>query len=520
MFERRKILLSTFLLLIAFSYVAASDLKLPYSGRYGAIFRYTPENKFEAGFNLIANSGFMVKDQGLNLNVSIGSIWPGVGQINIPFPSQSFNVPYYLSTITVKTVNPLIKSNNSGTLSIGSVQARYSPLVMMISTSAENPLRDGIAIDGVKLGKLVLDGVWVWKNDLDAPTLGCRVTYKEPKYTYTGILSQNFLYSPVSVSFDTEERVISSELVYRIKSGTVAITTAAQEKKEETKQIKQVILNHKLPNNIGLKITYRDFEPGYRPIYSDRTARVQKSGARRGWNLLDQYGSCKGTAVNLDGKYNKLSYKITKESHTNRDYFRDQSLRPGIISSEEILVEGSPFGIQSKLLVKHTSKNIANDFGNNIFLDTSSVWGRLSKQSISKQVIYNHSLGFWKDNGVELLDREDMVVGTITEKGGEYLVSGRLRNGLFRGLTLQAGLKAISVPQSKTYLYKSIGAEYQTRNGIEFLFRFTTPNFEEYEQYYAPPYGTRPKYDTNVYDRYMEKVLLDNVFEMKYTISY
>ena len=501
--------------------IVDAEVKIPFAGRYGASIQYTPENQFECGFNLVANAGFAVQDQGLNMRVSVGSIWPRDDQINIPFSSTSFAVPYYLSGITLTTEEPVFSYNNSGKLTIGSLEARYSPYTVMLTGSLENPRRKGIGLENVKLGKSNFDGFLAWRTNMDKPTFGCKVTTKGTKHTLSSIYVHDFLYSPETNKYETMEKVLSFELVYPLFSGSLSLTHGLLDKDAKKTLILQAVYTKMLPNGVRLNVTYRDFEPGFRPVFSDHTGRVDRiTGQARAWNPLDRYAAWKGIVVGINGSYEALTYNFTKEAYQNRDYFRDGTLRPADISSEEGSIKGNLFGLQSDLAFKHTNKAITNDNNTHLFLESNSAWGKLSHQKITEQVVLNNSFSMWQDNGVELLDENGFITGVISETGKELLVTGRLRKGIFSGITLEARLKALSNPGQQTIYYKGIGAKYSTRSGIEILWRYTTPNFEEYSKYYMMPHGTRKRYDLEAYDRYGDAVLLDNVFYISYSTRY
>lgn len=506
-------------LFASFNLPVRSAVNSPYYGLLGAQVQHTPENNFESGFNLRMTNSITTRNQNINLRVVLVSVGAATGEINFPYERNSYTVPFSISQINVRTLAPLWSGATGGVLVLGNIAANYSPYTLSIARVDTNSDRKGIALEGMTLLNSQYNALLVWIGDMNKPLYGFKIENKSSKYRLTGILTQYLLYDGES-GWQSQELVKSIEWNYLLPNGTVRWLYASQKLPEDFCDIKELVYKNKLNKNLGIAFTWRDFSPEYRPQFSDRTVKFSTTGYPQRWNPISRYYGQNGIGIDLEGKVNTSSISLGTEFYTDKDHFRDLTMQPATVKLGKIAAEGTYYGLQSKLTFQYKEKKMINQLNTENTVTSNALWGSLSKQMAFRPAVITGRLNYWFDNGTEFEDSNGQIIGTISEKGAQLFVNYRLRRGILSGITLVTGLKAISNQIGATKLFKTVGLDYTTRSGIQIHARFTMPNFEEPSSYRENPSPLRRRYLVDQYDRFGQKVELDNIFRISYTLSF
>lgn len=494
------------------------EVKAPFTGTVGSQIRYTPENKFESGYHLELMNPLMTSNNNLELKIGINSLRPKEERINFPFERNS-TIPLYIHQVYIRTKTPLIPSSESGVLTIGNVWVDYSPYTISLRGGSDSRSTKGLSLDKIRINDINLDGFLVWIDDLRKPLYGFKFVKKGAQNQLIGTYSQHIEYLPSGL-INNIESMKSIEIDRSFKSGKFSLLYALQER-NDTKEIKQASLSYDVSKNVIFGCTWRDFEPGYKPLFSDGTDRYDsETGQPKKWNPVDKYAGWYGISTSLEGRLFESNLKLLKDIYLDRDYYRDQTLQQALISREEVSLAGSILGIQGNVSASRQRKTFENNLNTDNCFESSSIWGSTVKQFVFRPLVLSGKLKLWYDNGTELIDNNGNVSEIITEKGKEIVLSTRIRKGLFRGITMHAGIKAVTTEQSTQQVYKSIGLDYRTRAGIEVLIRMTTPNYIEPDSYVKVPAKGRTRFSMDQYNRFGEKVVLDNIFQIKYSTDF
>lgn len=500
------------------------QVKGSFKGSLGTMVRYTPENNFEIGYNIFLSNGFNAGHKDLDFNLGITSFSPREWQINFPFTTGSLEIPFYIGSASIKTKTPLldIPGIDLGQLTLGSVQVNYSPYTVAMTRASANRTaqRNGITLENAVLNNLRLNSFLVWVDDMRSPFYGAKLENFNSKFKITGVFSQFLNYTETGVP-EKEESVKSVELNFPFKKGNISALLVCQKQLQNQKDIKQVTYSSTLNNDLRYNISWKDFTPGFRPLFSDRTIKFDTvSGYPRGWNPIDEYSGQLGLSATISGKIQGNNIRLSAQEYIDRDYFRDLTLIDAQILGYELFMSGTMFGFNEELSFSRQQKQITNGLLAGNVYNSLSAWGNFSKIVPFDLILLTGNLLCWYDDGTELIDNDGTLAGIVSEKGMELALSSKIRKGMFRGLSLYTGVKYISPYDSDPTLYKSVGLDYRSKSGVNILVRKTTPNFEEPNFYLRLPSGRRAKYRVAQYDRFGKRVLLDNIIEITYSMSF
>lgn len=513
-------ILVLFFLLLVLNLIVGAEVRSPYRGGLESFIQYTPEYNFESGYRLRLANSFSTSNENINLRVVLASVSAYTDQINFPFERYSFVYPVSIAQLTLRTRVPLLFGIQGGDLSLGNVSANYSPYTVAIARLGSNMDRKGIALERFTLLNSQCNAFLVWIGDMDKPLYGFKMENRSPNNRLTGIIA-NYLSYGDDNGWWSQELVKSIEWNHLFPNGSLKCLYACLDRPEDFSEIKEIVYNNKLANGLGASLAWRDFSPEYRPQFRDQTVRFSTTtGALQSWNPLDRYYGRKGIDIGLEGRFVGNKITMGTELYMERDFFRDLTMQQANVRLDKIGIEGLFCGLQSSLDFQLKERKLANQLSTENVIASRTLWGTFNKQLVFRPAVVYASLDYWFDDGTEFEDNRGMTINTFQESGAQIFINSRLRRGILNGITVVTGIKANSDNQGTVELFTTIGLNYNTKGGVKIHARFTTPNFEEPSSYWEEAAPKRTRYLRNQFDRFGQRVSLDNIISISYGASF
>ncbi len=508
------------LLLLNLFAVANAEIIVPYIGSFGITSMYTPENKFESGYHLnIALDRLRLGKNNLNIFIDFAGTGVNEGEVNYPYyPKNNTEIPFSIRRIYIRNRNPLIPGLKSGTLNIGTSVLAYSDYTIYLNNKYA---RSGFSLINLGLGNNLVNGFLIWPDagDLNSTLHGIKVDRKIGRTSLTGIFTQ---YSKPDFGDEriNVEELKSLEFSHGFGVNDLSALIASQKTPVDIKRISQYSFITKPNDSSDLKITWRDFEPGYRPVFCNHTERYYaRAGTQYNWNPVDRYAGWLGVSVEMDMRLNNALANINKEQYINRDYYRDGTNIPAEIGKEEASINGNLLGYEylfsySQQRVEVQNNNINNEYQGNCIV------GRANKIQKNISTTVNKGITVWVENSNELYDAKGLKIGSASGFCIEPNYAMQINRGKFEGITLISSLKILSSTDFGSGVYPKFGFDYRPGNGLELKVRFTRPNYKEHSVYNPYPYGERGKFALDQYDRFGNLIELDNMVNLRYLVIF
>lgn len=478
-------------------------VKGKYSGNIGTRIRYTPEIGFEAAYYLHLGNGVTKQDTPYIARILMGSMLPLYGNFRENFWVPGYYVPeLYVYEIYIKNRKPLW--NGTSVMTFGDALINYSPYIIYTDTGTKR----GIHFNDFKFGNYKADGFLFWHRSMNNPVYGVQINRKYNACHLKGILMD------FKKNDSQNETVGSLEFDLPLTIGETNGIFAFQKLGNETSRLGEISIKTPLNTNTQLKTVLRDYGPEFRPYFSKKTSEIAPGKL----NPIDIHYGLKGVSFELQTKISSTRFILSKDIYKNRDYMRNLTYITALENNESLRIAGNFVGLSA--IISHQIRSVVLEgFSNNNFVTGSSSWLQLRKQKGIKKFILSSEVVYWKDVGTPILDVNNQVARIVNENGKSLVLSVQVKEGFLNGFEFLAAAKKINEDNNDGTLYKTIGLDFQAPTGIQVVCRYTTPNFEEPDDFRIPS-ANRPPNAFDLYDRFGRKVDIDNIVEIRYVTSY